>query len=243
MRRRPTLLLVALAAAGVAAFGAGAASGGAAQNPNLPQGAEPVRLDPADFTATIDNPYLPLAVGARWSYREGPTRGTITVLADTKTIEGAEARVVHDVARERGRVVEDTFDWYAQDRQGNVWYLGEDTTAFDPGRPPSKEGSWQHGVDGAYAGVVMPARPAPGLRYRQEYYEGHAEDEARVVARGEYATVPAGFYRDLVMTRDTTPLEPRVLEYKFYARGVGMVLALTTSGGDREELVSYRRGG
>jgi hypothetical protein len=240
----PRLLLalvpVALAAAAVAAF---APDGRAAQGTDLPQGSERVTLDPADFTTRIDNPYWPLAPGSRWVYREGEQRVTVTVLRETKTIEGVEARIVHDVVRENGGLVEDTYDWYAQDRQGNVWYLGEDTKEYENGRVSSTAGSWEHGVDGAQAGIIMPARPAPGLRYRQEYLEGEAEDEAQVLSVREHAAVPAGFYRGLVMTKDTTPLQPRVLEYKLYARGVGLVLVLSTAGGDREELVRYRRGG
>jgi hypothetical protein len=137
-----------------------------------------------------------------------------------------------------------TDDWYAQDRAGNVWYLGEATTEYEDGKPVSTEGSFEAGVDGAEAGVIMPARPRPGLRYRQEYYKGDAEDRARIVSLREQAEVPAGHYRRVLMTRDVNPLEPRVLEFKFYARGVGPVLALSVSGGsDREELVRFRTGG
>ena len=135
-----------------------------------------------------------------------------------------------------------TDDWYAQDKRGNVWYLGEATTEYEDGKPVSTEGSFEAGVDGAQAGVVVPARPRPGLRYRQEYYEGHAEDRARIVSVREQAEVPFGHFRRVLMTRDVNPLEPKVLEFKFYARGVGPVLAIGVSGGsDREELVRYRR--
>ncbi|HEU5055232.1 MAG TPA: hypothetical protein VFU21_01850, partial [Kofleriaceae bacterium] len=137
-----------------------------------------------------------------------------------------------------------TEDWYAQDRRGNVWYLGEDTAEYEDGEVVSREGSFEAGVDGAEAGVIMPAHPRPGMRYRQEYYKGHAEDRARVVSRREQAQVPAGHYRNVLMTREDTPLEPRALEFKFYARGVGPLLAVSVSGGSaREELVRYRRGG
>jgi len=244
MTRISTLVLVALAAAAIAAFGAGAATGSAAQGADLPQGAESVTLDPADFTTNIDNPYWPVVPGSRWVYREGEQRGTITVLRATRKIAGVEARVVHDVVRRGGRLVEDTYDWYAQDREGNVWYLGEDTKEYKDGRVSTTAGSWEHGVDGAYAGIIMPARPHDGLRYRQEYRKGEAEDRAEVLSLHEHATVPAGFFRGLVMTKDTTPLQPRTLEYKLYARGVGLVLVLSTArDAPREELVSYRRGG
>ena len=138
--------------------------------------------------------------------------------------------------------VEDTFDWYAQDRAGNVWYLGEQTREFENGRVVSTEGSFEAGVDGAQAGIAMPARPRVGCRYRQEDYAGHAEDRGGVFSLREQVTVPTGHYTDVVMTRETNPLEPRVLEYKFYARGVGQVLAVDISGGDgREELIRRTR--
>jgi hypothetical protein len=216
----------------------------------LPHGGQPVNLDPADFTTRIDNPYLPLRTGSRWVYRESDSEGgrsriVVTVTHRTKLIaDGIRARVVHDVATEGGKPVEVTNDWYAQDRAGNVWYFGEDTTLYEPGKPPSTEGSFEAGVDGAQPGVAMPARPRPGLHYRQEYYKGHAEDRARVMSLRQKAEAPFGFFRTTLMTGETSPVEPRVLEYKFYARGVGQVLAVDVSGGsDREELVRYRRGG
>ena len=151
---------------------------------------------------------------------------------------GVVARVVRDTATANGRLVEDTFDYYAQDRKGNVWYLGEATTEYENGKPVSTEGSWEAGVDGARAGIVMPAHPRVGRRYRQEDYPGHAEDAAKVLSRDEQVDVPAGHYRHVLLTKEFTPLEPRVLEYKLYARGVGPVLAFGISGDiDREELL------
>ena len=214
----------------------------------LPQDGEPVELDPADFTNEIDNPYWPMAVGSRWVYRETDAEGTVqrvevTVTDRAKKIAGIDALVVHDQVTEKGELVEDTFDWYAQDAQGNIWYLGEDTTEFENGKPKTKEGSWEHGVDGAYAGIIVPADPVPGLAYREEYYKGHAEDEAEILSLSGTAEVPFGSFDELVQTRNTTPLEPNLVEEKFYARGIGVVLALTISGGsDREELVSFTPG-
>jgi hypothetical protein len=202
---------------------------------------------PADFTTTIDNPYWPMKPGTRWIYRETDSAGArqrvvVTVTHQTKLIaNGVRARVVHDVVSEEGRPVEVTDDWYAQDRAGNIWYLGEDTTDYEGGKPVSKEGSFEAGVDGARPGIIMPAHPRVGMRYRQEYYRGHAEDRARVMSLRERAEVPFGFFRRTLMTRDENPLKPRMLEYKFYARGVGPVLAVAVSGGsDREELVRFR---
>ena len=198
------------------------------------------------FTTKVDNPYLPMKPGNRWVYRETNVDGTrqrsvVRVLSRTRRIaNGVEARVVHDRVTERGALVEDTFDWYAQDRRGNVWYMGEATKEYENGRIASTEGSWEAGVDGARAGIAMPARPRPGMQYREEYYRGHAEDEARVLSRDDQAEVPAGRYRNALLTKEWTPLEPRMLEYKLYARGVGVVLALGVSGDrSREELIRF----
>jgi hypothetical protein len=217
----------------------------------LPQRGERVRLDPGDFTTRITNPWWPMKPGTRWVYRETSPDGTVqkvivTVLARTKLIaSGVRARVVHDVVTEGGEPVEVTDDWYAQDRCGNVWYLGEATTEYENGKPVSTSGSFEAGVDGAQAGVIMPAKPRPGMRYRQEYYAREAEDRAEIVSLREQVEVPYGHFRRgrVLMTRDLNPLEPKVLEYKFYARGIGPVLAIGVSGGaDREELVRYTRG-
>ena len=140
-------------------------------------------------------------------------------------------------------MIEDTFDWYAQDADGNVWYLGEDTKEFENGKLVTTEGSWETGVDGAQAGIALPADPEPGLTYRQEYYAGQAEDGGTVLSVDELVEVPFGEFRDVLMTKDFTPLEPHLLEHKFYAKGVGPVLTLTISGGsDREELLDYTEG-
>jgi hypothetical protein len=214
----------------------------------LPHGAEPVNLDPADFTTKIDNPYWPMRPGSRWVYRETDAEGAkqkvvVTVTRKTKRIaNGVTARVVHDVATEKGKPVEITDDWYAQDKAGNIWYMGEFTRAFEHGKLKSTKGSFEAGVDGAQPGVIMPAKPRPGLRYRQEYDRGHAEDKARILSLREQAEVPLGHFKPALMTREVNPLEPKNLEFKFYARGVGPVLAVSASGGsDREELVRFHR--
>jgi hypothetical protein len=187
-----------------------------------------------------------MAPGDRWVYRETDTEGgeqrvEVTVTDRTKTIAGIEARIVRDVVTEDGQLVEDTFDWYAQDADGNIWYLGEDTKEFENGKVTTTAGSWEHGVDGAQAGIAVPAAPEPGLTYRQEYYAGEAEDAATVLSLDEWVEVPAGSYRDVLMTKDFTPLHSEILEHKLYAKGVGPVLVLGISGGaGREELL--RRG-
>jgi hypothetical protein len=147
---------------------------------------------------------------------------------------------VHDVATSNGQVQEDTYDWYVQDDQGNVWYMGEDTKEYQNGKVTSTEGSWQGGVDGAQPGVLIPAHPNPRMAYRQKYYKGQAEDGAQVLSLGKQAKVPYGLFDHALITKEFPPLEPDVIEHKFYAPGVGPVLAITVSGGSsREELVQF----
>ena len=213
----------------------------------LPQGSEVVELDPADFSSEIDNPYWPMTPGDTWVYRETDAEGNeqrveVTVTNETKEIMGIQARVVHDVVTEDGQVIEDTYDWYAQDADGNIWYLGEDTREYENGKVVTTAGSWEAGVDGAQAGILIPGEPVDGMTYRQEYYEGEAEDAAEVVSLHEVAEVPYGRFDGVLMTKEYTPLHPEVLEHKFYARDVGPVLALGISGGsDREELIGFTR--
>jgi hypothetical protein len=211
---------------------------------DLPQGDDPVDLDPADFTAEVDNPYFPLEPGTRWIYREVDEEGNkleVVVIVTTETKEianGITARVVRDTVTENGELIEDTFDWYAQDLEGNVWYMGEDTAEFENGKISTRSGSFEAGVDGALPGIIMPGDPQPGLAYRQEYYEGEAEDNGQILSLEEMVDVPFGHFEEVLMTKDTITIEPDVLEYKLYARGVGLVLALGISGGGgREELV------
>ena len=202
-----------------------------------------VRLDPADFVATIDNPWLPFTPGSRWVYQAGEgERNEVVVTDQTRTVMGIRATVVRDTETHDGALVEDTFDWYAQDRSGNVWYLGEATRAVRNGEL-SSAGSWEAGVDGALPGIIMKADPRVGDAYRQEYYRGHAEDMGKVVRTGASASVPFRSPEGLLVTQDWTPLEPKVVEEKFYARGIGLVLETTVRGGsDRNELVSYQPG-
>lgn len=215
---------------------------------DLPQGSEVVRMNQRDFSTSITNPYWPMRPGTAWTFREtdGDTVQDIvvTVTDQTKTIAGIKARVVTDTVTEGGELVEDTLDWYAQDRDGNVWYLGEDTKEYEHGKVVSTEGSWEHGVDGALAGIAIPADPEPGCAYRQEYKRGVAEDNGAVLSTDEIVQVPAGSYRGALSTQDTTPLEPLMNEHKVYARGVGPVLELQVGGGAaRGELVSVTNGG
>jgi hypothetical protein len=238
--------LAGLIVLGLVASAAPGVGGAVATCPiELPQPSDPFTLEAADFVERIDNPYWPMAPETRWVYREADTHGSeqqvvVKVKERTKEILGIAATVVRDTVTEDGELVEDTRDWYAQDVCGNVWYLGESTKEYEGGQVVTTAGSWEAGVDGALAGVIVPADPQVGMAYRQEHLEGQAEDAAEVLSLGEQAEVPFGHFRDVLLTKDFTPLQPRVLEYKLYARGIGPVLVLGVSGGeDREELLAF----
>ena len=237
-------MLGAVLVLAVGCTSASPSASGSASNA-LPQGSEPITLDPADFVATINHPYWPMTPGNQWIYHETDADGTelrveVIVTDETKQILGISATVVHDTVSRDGELVEDTLDWYAQDTAGNLWYLGEDTKEYENGEVVSTSGSWEAGVDGAQPGIILPAHPEVGMAYRQEYYAGEAEDAAEVLSLSEHVEVPAGTFDDCLQTSDFTPLDPDVIEEKYYAQGVGLVLVVQVSGGtSREELVSY----
>jgi len=204
----------------------------------------PPDVNPADFSPrqTIDNRYFPLPVGRLFVYegtKEGvPTRDEMCVTRKTKLIEGVQTTVVRhrSFAGSPLTLVEDTRDWFAQDALGNVWYFGEDTIEFPSG---STEGSWEAGVDDADAGFIMLADPQVGDQYYQEFARNVAEDQAKVVSRGESVTVRGKKYRDVLVTTETSRFDPGVVESKYYAPNVGFVLGVMAKGGDeRTELVS-----
>lgn len=193
-----------------------------------------VSLDPAQFVRGVSNPYFPLRPGDHWTYltktKDGTERNDVVVTKQTRTILGIEAVVVHDIVTVGNQVKEDTYDWYAQDQDGTVWYLGEKTEELERGKVISTEGSWEAGVDGAQPGVIMQAEPQRGSWYWQEYFAGKAEDQARVIALGASARVPAGRFSDLLVTEERSPLEPGVMTRKYYRRGVGVVLERASAG-------------
>jgi hypothetical protein len=202
-----------------------------------------VDIEPARFTSVVDNPYLPKLPGTTWVYRSTAADGgaetiTVEVLDERRTVMGVETIVVHDrVETQDGELIEDTYDWFAQDDAGNVWYFGEDTTAYHDG-VPTTAGAWEAGVDGALPGIVMHARPTvTGIGYRQEFRDGEAEDMGQIIAVSGTAVVPAGTFDDVVVTRDWTPLEPDTVEQKTYARGVGFVHETKQVGSDAGEVV------
>lgn len=190
--------------------------------------------DPTDFVEGIDNPYLPLRVGNEWVYEvtgEKSKTLTVTVAEETREVVGVTTTVVHDVvAGADGEVIEETWNWFAQDVDGNVWYFGS-------------SGSWEAGVGGAQAGLAMAATPRLGDGYQQEFHPGEAEDRAEVLSLSESLDLAIGSYDDLLLTEDTTPLEPDLVERTYYASGTGLVHQVTVSGGTkRVELVSFAEG-
>jgi hypothetical protein len=199
------------------------------------------------FVHTIDNPSFPLRPGTTLGYT-GTADGeratdTVKVTRQTKTILGIKAVVVLDVATSGGKPSEKTYDWYAQDKRGNVWYLGEDSFDSKHGKWVRNDGSWQAGVNGAKAGIIMEGHPRVGDTYRQEYYKGHAVDVGRVLRTGVSVTVPYGRFRGALQTRDWSPLEPGVVEHKYFARGIGEVKSVMVKGGaEHMVLVSVTRG-
>ena len=196
-------------------------------------GYEPV-LNPANFVRQVTNPYFPLPVGRTVTLRgvrDGQTQvDVIHVTSKTKVIEGITAVTVTDVATHNGHLLEKTTDWYAQDKQGNVWYLGEATAAFPPGGGIDHSGSWQAGVKDAEPGLVMKANPQVPEGYRQEFLTGQAEDTAWIVLRGGSATVPIGTLHHVLTTLEFTRLEPDVVDQKVYAPGIGVIIERSLHG-------------
>lgn len=202
-------------------------------------------IDPANFVTVIDNPYMPLIPGTTFVYEGNTEKGSeqneVYVSYKTKVILGVTCVVVKDTVLVDGVLEEQTFDWYAQDKQGNVWYFGEASSEYQNGIVVSTEGSWEAGVDGAQSGIVMEANPAEGDTYRQEYYRGEAEDWASVLSLTETATVPTGSYHSLLMTNEWSGLDnPPIYEHKYYAQGTGFIMTRYVEGGYEMELIEIR---
>ena len=200
-------------------------------------------VDPANFVAQVDNPYFPLTPGRTWVYegaRDGHAqRAVVTVTGATKTILGVQCLVIQDDVTEEGQIVEQTEDWYAQDKAGNVWYFGESFKERLDDGSFSTQGSWLAGVDGVQPGIIMEGQSHLGDNYNQEQASGVAEDKARVIGLNQSVTVRYGAFRDVLVTEEYTPLEPGFVEHKYYAPGIGNVLTVATHGGqERMELVS-----
>ena len=235
-------LLIALAAAavlgGILAFAVPASSATAPYHP---------KVDPAQFTNHITNPYFSVIPGTVRRYvgvRDGaPTAHTFTVTHQTRIVMGVRCVVVQDVVTQHQSLVEKTTDWYAQDKAGNVWYFGEDTAEYLNGVVTSTHGTWEAGVDNAKPGVVIQAKPRVGPFYRQEFRPGIAEDKAKILSVTTVQKVPAGVFRNVVETRDIDPLNPDKKEQKYFAPGVGPVYVVRIGGQHHEEikLIRYKK--
>jgi len=213
------------------------------ESPPLP----PAEVDATMFEAGVANPYFPLVPGTTSVYEgmseDGPELVEVTVTFDTKTILGVVCTVVRDTVSVDGELVEDTYDWFAQDNAGNVWYFGEASADYEDGEVVSTDGSWEAGVDGAVPGIVMPADAVVGDPYYQEYAPGEAEDIGQIIAVDQTIAVTYGTFTDVIVTEDTNPLEPGPVEHKSFAPGVGLVLEEKVAGDEgRVELVEIRQG-
>jgi hypothetical protein len=208
----------------------------------------PATLSPSDFVARVDNPWFPLRPGSEYRYTGLKDRramvDVVKVTGRTKRILGVETTVVHDVVRVNGRPEEETEDYYAQDRHGNVWYFGESTKTFDSrGKIVSTEGSFEAGVDGERAGVLVPGHPRVGQVGRQEFSPGEAEDHFKILDLNATVSVPFVSSHHALRTREWTPLEPAVVDNKYYVRGIGNVSEGSVKGPvERLRLVSYQKG-
>jgi len=198
-------------------------------------------VDPSSLSPNITNPLFPLPPGATWTYEattpDGVEEIVVTVMEETRQVWGAEARVVRDTVNVDGELAEDTWDWYAQDADGNVWYLGEDTAEYENGEVTTREGSWESGMDGALPGVVMLGDPQVGTSYRQEFLEGEAEDYAEVVSLDETVEAGGETYTGCLKTNDLSAIDPDLDESKYYCSGIGTVLVEEPDA--TEELISY----
>jgi hypothetical protein len=204
-------------------------------------------IDPINFVGTIDNPYFTLTPGRVWVYEgtneEGETEKVeVEVTRDTKTVLGVTTTVVRAREWVDGELVEDTFDWYAQDKDGNVWYFGEDSKEIENGEVVGTKGSWEAGVNGAKPGIIMKANPRRGDAYRQEFLKGEAEDMGQVLGLNESAHIGLGNYQNCLKIKDWTPLEPDVIEHKFYCKEVGNLILENKVAGEsgRIELIELK---
>ncbi len=198
-------------------------------------------INPANFVSKIDNPYFPLVPGETMIYR-GRNAGDLIVdrfaiTHNTRVIDGVTCVEVRDSVYTNGALTEDTRDWFAQDKDGNVWYFGENTAELEDGLLATIDGSFMAGVNHDEPGIVMKAHSAIGDFYRQEFSLGNAEDYAQTIGLDATVKVPFGTFDHCLKSEETTPLEPDALEDKFFAPGIGNVLTVDLVSGERDELV------
>ncbi len=213
---------------------------------NAPGEPYSVSLTPAGFVDIVDNTYYPLLPGSKWVYEARLEDGTVErneveVLAETRDVNGVTSTVVHDVVYVEGQIVEETFDWYAQDTDGNVWYLGEAVDNYVNGILDNHAGSWEWGVDEALPGIIMWANPSAHVNeeYYQEYYAGQAEDKGQVLSTSESVTVPFGAFENVIKTYDFSSLEANLQENKFYAPGIGVIMEIDLTSGEEVVLIEF----
>jgi hypothetical protein len=195
-------------------------------------------INSENFTDGITNPYYPLSPGKTYIYEgqaeEGSEIDSVFVTYQTKTILGVICRIVNDIVYSDNVLIEQTYDWYAQDNEGNVWYMGEASTQYENGKITGTEGSWEAGVNGAKPGIVMQAHPQLGLPYRQEYLFNEAEDMAKVLSINESTSVPYGSFNNCYMTEEWSELDPGIVENKYYAPGIGNIRTIMVKGGTED---------
>lgn len=200
-------------------------------------------IDPASFSEVVNNPYFTLTPGTTYTYKSQDDEGTeinkVTVTDRAKKVMGITTRVVWDRVWLNDQLIEETYDWYAQDKKGKVWYFGEDSKEYKKGKVVSRKGSWEAGVKGAQPGIVMQSNPQPGEPYRQEYLKGEAEDMGQVQEVSQTVKVPYGSFKNCIKTKDWSAIEAGSVEHKYYSKEVGNVV-LETEHDDKKrvELVS-----
>jgi hypothetical protein len=225
--------------AGIVAFAAAGLSLVVAASFSTLSPYDPV-IDPSDFSQAINNPFFTLTPGVAYTYKSNQGREVtkVVVTNQTRKVMGVDTRVVWERVWLNDQLIEETYDWYAQDKDGSVWYFGEDSTEYKDGKTASKSGSWEAGTRGAKPGIVMQARPRPGTTYRQEYSKGHAEDMAQILSLDETVQVPYGSFKHCLKTKDWSPIERGSVEHKYYSREVGNVVLETENNDEkRVELV------
>ena len=194
-------------------------------------------IDPVNFVRNVTNPFMPLVPGTSYIYQvqtdEGNETTEINVTTDSIIIIGVNCIAVTDILKnDKGEVIENTTDWFAQDKAGNVWYFGEDTKELENGKVTSTAGTWKAGVNDAQPGILIPATPVLGIPYRQEYLFNEAEDMGKVISTSETVSVPFGTFTNCIMTEEWSPIEPDVVEHKYYAQGIGNIKTIMIKGGN-----------
>jgi hypothetical protein len=226
---------------GCGSSGNATSAGATAASPASLNAAYSVQIDPANFVSKVDNPELPYRPGTTLRYqgvmKDGTTPQTDTVFVThrKKRVLGVDCVVVRDTVTSLGRPVERTFDWYAQDRQGNVWYMGEETQELKHGAFGKMIDSGPAGQNGAQPGIIMEGNPRPGDSYWQFHWPGHALDKGTVLRDGVTVKVPYGSFNNALLTQEQSPLEPGVRDWKWSVPGLGYVKERAAAG-TREQI-------